>query len=343
MASQVPITGTFSYGTMSMTWTPEPLPFDQAIDSIKYAIDKYNVHAINGGIFYGGDAINLKLLSEFWQKHGSNYPNVVFSFKGGFDAAAMAPNGTREFIHNELKLIEKFFPKNNRPKILYQVARVDMNTPFEDTTKFIAEGIKDGIIDGISLSEVGINSIRKAVSVHPISCVELELSLMCQDIVQNGILEELSKLKIPVVAYSPLHRGWLTDYAVKDLAKFHESCKRPGDIRAHLDRFSDENFDKNNVLVKKLHEYAHSKNVSLETLALLWIIRVSGAKNYQGIPEVTRVLPIASGTTREKIDRNLGNTIELTEEDLKNIKEITDTYKVHGYRYTKEMEALCFA
>lgn len=343
MVNQVPINGTFSYGTMSMTWTPEPLPFDQAIDSIKYAIDKHNVSVINGGIFYGGDEINLKLLQEFWQKHGSNYPELVISIKGGFDVAAFLPNGTKEFIFSELKMIEKYFPKNNRPKLLYQVARVDPKTPFEETTKYIAEGIQEGYIDGISLSEVGIGSIRKAVGVAPISCVELELSIMCQDIVQNGILEELSKLNIPVVAYSPLHRGWLTDYAVNNTDKFLQSCHREGDIRSHLDRFNSENFPKNHELVKKLYEYAHSKNVSLETLALLWIIKVSGAKNFEGISQVTSVLPIASGTTREKIDRNLGNTVELTDEDVKTIKKLTDENPVQGYRYSKEAEALCFA
>jgi pyridoxine 4-dehydrogenase len=88
-------------------------------------------------------------------------------------------------------------------------ARVDPNTPIEETIGYIAEYVKAGKLGGISLSEVGANSIRKAASVHKISAVEVEFSLFCTDILENGVAKACAELNIPIVAYSPLGRGFL--------------------------------------------------------------------------------------------------------------------------------------
>ena len=69
--------------------------------------------------------------------------------------------------------------------------------------------MKAGKLGGISLSEVGANSIRKAASVHKISAVEVEFSLFCTDILENGVAKACAELNIPIVAYSPLGRGFL--------------------------------------------------------------------------------------------------------------------------------------
>ena len=88
-------------------------------------------------------------------------------------------------------------------------ARVDPNTPIEETVGYIAEYVKAGKVGGISLSEVGANSIRKAAGVHKISAVEVEFSLFCTDILDNGVAKACAELNIPIVAYSPLGRGFL--------------------------------------------------------------------------------------------------------------------------------------
>lgn len=88
-------------------------------------------------------------------------------------------------------------------------ARVDPNTPIEETIGYIAEYVKAGKLGGISLSEVGANSIRKAAGVHKISAVEVEFSLFCTDILDNGVAKACAELNIPIVAYSPLGRGFL--------------------------------------------------------------------------------------------------------------------------------------
>lgn len=331
----IKIPGQFGFGSMSLTWTPKPVPFVKAFATIKHCLDTYNIRSINGGEFYGADFINLKLLGAFWEKHGHDYPDLIISIKGAINVANLAPDGSKESIDNSVSNILKFFPleKSKRPKLIFEIARVDPNIPYEKTIEYIAEHVKSGKLDGVSLSEVGAGSISKAVDVFPISCVEVEFSLMCQDIFDNGVLEVLSEHQIPIIAYSPLCRGYLTESTANNPEEFNELINRPGDMRSHIGKFAPENFQNNIKVVKKLQDFAHSKNTTLELLALSWIIGISELENYNGIKKVCKIIPIPSGSTVEKIDKNLGHIVKLTLEDLKEIKEITDKNAVVGHRY----------
>lgn len=328
-----------------MTWTPNPKPFADAHATIKYALDKHNIRFLNGGEFYGPDNLNLKLLGEFWTKYGKEYPDLVISIKGGIDLATFTPDGSKASIDRSVKSIASFFPaeKSLRPTLIFEIARVDSRVPYGDTVGFIYDHVKSGVIDGISLSEVGVGSITKALAVAPISCVEVEVSLMCQDVFDNGVVKVLSEHLVPIVAYSPLCRGFLTDQTAKDLDAFFKLTQTPGDIRGHLDRFSAENFPNNLKVVTKLYEFAHSKNTTLEALALSWIVSVGGQDNYAGFSKVCKIFPIPSGSTPEKIDKNLGSIVQLSKDDLKEIKAITDAHEIVGYRYNAASKHLDFA
>lgn len=343
MALQIP--GKFAYGTMSMTWTPEPIPNEQAFECLNHAISKHNTQLVVGGEFYGPNDINMKMKEEFWKKYGDRYPNLIVSMKGGFNLQKFAPDGSKESVGKSIEKLASYFPKDKakRPKLIFEVARVDPTIPYDQTIGYINEYVQKGVIDGISISEVGVGSIQKAISVAPISVVEVEFHLMCQDILHNGVLEELSKHNIPVIAYSPLNRGFLTEFAANDLDGFLKLCNRPGDIRGGLGKFSGDNFWHNAKLVKALQEFAHKKGTTLEALSLNWISAVGGSENLYGIKKIPKILPITSGTTPLKIDRNLGAPVELTRDDLDEIKKICDAHPVKGYRYTKEAEGLNFA
>lgn len=331
----VPLHGDFGFGTMSLTWTPEPVPFEKAFATIKHALDTHNIKILNGGEFYGPDDINLKLIGQFWEKYGAEYPDLVVSIKGAIDVPKLAPDGSKASIDRSVTNVASYFPadKAKRPKLLFEIARVDPNVPYEETIGYIAEHVKSGVIDGISLSEVGSGSIEKAASVFPISCAEVEFSLMCQDILDNGVLETLSKHGIPVVAYSPLCRGYLTESTASDPELFRKSINRPGDMRGHFGKFAPANFDNNLKVVQKLQEFAHKKNTTLEALALSWNTSIGGLGSYNGINNVSKVISIPSGSTPEKIDKNLGAIQRLSEEDLAEIKAITDSNEVVGARY----------
>lgn len=95
---------------------------------------------------------------------------------------------------------------------LFECARVDPQTPIEITIGAIAEYVKAGKLGGISLSECSADSIRRASKVHKISAVEVEVSLWAADIFQNDVAKVCNELDIPIVAYSPLGRGFLVSY-----------------------------------------------------------------------------------------------------------------------------------
>lgn len=322
---------------MSLTWTPAPVPFEKAFASIQHCLDNYDIKMINGGEFYGKDLLNLKLLGEFWKSYGEKYPGLVICIKGAINVSTLVPDGSKASIDKSINNIISHFPqeKEKRPTLIFEIARVDPKVPYEETIGYIAEHVKAGHIDGVSLSEVGQGSISKGIGAFPVSCVELEFSLMCQDIVENGILALLSKLQVPIVAYSPLCRGYLTDSTANDPETYHRMINRPGDMRSKFGKFSEENFWSNIKVVQNLQKFAESKGTSLESLALSWILAISELENFNGIPKVCKILPIPSGSTAEKIDKNLGHIVELTADDLKAIQEILNATKVVGARYTE--------
>ena len=334
------IPGNFGFGTMSLTWTPTPLPVEGAIETMKYITShpEFGIKMLNGGEFYGAGDLNLKYLKAFVDSNTDEFNReLIFSIKGGLDALTLTPDGSKEGIRKSVENIMSYFPLDptKRPKLMFEIARVDPKVPYEDTVSYINEFVKEGKLDGISLSEVGVKSIQKAVSAAPISCVEVEFSLATQDILHNGVLQELSKNGIPIIAYSPLCRGLLTDSAVESGDKFITSMK-PGDVRTHFDRFQPENFKQNSLFARKLYEFAHDiKKCSLESLAISWILAVSQRNDFHGIPSVTKILPIPSGSTKDKIEKNLGQLVDLTKEDLDLIDKICKEYPIKGYRYNE--------
>lgn len=171
----------------------------------------------NGGEFYGTKERNsLHLLNEYFTKYPEDADKVVLSIKGG-----MAPNefrieGTKKnvqrSIDESLRLLD-----GKKALDLFEVARVDPDVPIEDTVSYIAEYVKAGKLGGISLSEVSAQSIRKAHGVHPISAVEIEFSMYATEILENDVASTCAELGIPIIAYSPLGRGFLVSTACSSL------------------------------------------------------------------------------------------------------------------------------
>ena len=343
----VPIPGRFGYGTMNLTWNPHPPPTSQAIEVLQFVTmnEKFGTKLLNGGEFYGSDNANLKLLQKFLESNSSeDNEKLIISIKGCLNEK-FVPDGSKEGVARSIDNILSFFPSpgaKGRPKILFEPARVDITHPYNETISYIAEYVKAGKIDGVSLSEVGIGSIQKALSVCAILFVELELSLTCQDILHNGIIDELTKNNVPVIAYSPLGRGYLTDYTVEHKDTYLDEMK-DGDIRQMCGKFAPENYKHNIVLVEKLYNYAHSKmNCSLETLALSWILSLSENPNYKG-RKITKILPIPGGSTPQRIENNLSALVTLSSDDLNEIDRICNEIPVKGLRYNEAAEAYLFA
>jgi len=170
------------------------------------------------------------------------------------------------------------------------------------------------------LSEVKAETIRRAAKLHAIAAVEVELSLWCTDILENGIAATCAELNIPVVAYSPLGRGFLTG-EVKKIEDLPED-----DMRRRFPRFQPENFGKNVEMVTELEKLAKKKGYTPAQLALARVKQLSGKK---GMPVI---IPVPGATTEKRVIENMKD-VELNVDDLSEIDEILKKSPVIGDRY----------
>lgn len=272
----------------------------------------------NGGEFYGSPGrTSLELLNHYFTKYPEDADKVVISIKGGLKNMHPdgTPEGVRTSVDNCLKLL------GGKKKLdLFECARVDPKTPIEVTIGALAEYVKEGKLGGISLSEVKAETIRKAHKVFPISAVEIELSLWETNVLTNGVAETCAELGIPVIAYSPLGRGFLTG-AVKSLDDIPE-----GDMRRHFPRFSPENFPKNMKLVHQIEAIANKKGCKPSQLALAWVRQLSER------PGMPVFIPIPGATTEARVEENMVE-VRLNEADIEEIETTLKSIEIVGHRY----------
>ncbi|KAH3670757.1 hypothetical protein OGAPHI_001273 [Ogataea philodendri] len=332
--SPVPISGPTGYGLMSLTVRPKPIPYEQAFAAINNAIAD-GVTFLNGGEFYGINVFNpdptvekkpyenLKLIKAYFEKYPENRSKVTVSIKGclGAKGPDCSPEGVKRSIEN----IASYFPENKFD--LFETGRMDHSVSVEDFIKSVIPFIERGTIKGISLSEVNANTIRRAAAVYPISCVEVELSLWSTDILFNGVMDTCKELGIPVIAYSPLGRGYLTGSikSVDDLDK--------ADYRRSFDRFaSQEAIDANKSIIDNIAKFAKAKNATLAQIALSWV------RSFSEYPEkYPTVIPIPSASTAERNHEN--NThIKLSKAEFDELTNLVTNQKIYGGRYAAMFE-----
>jgi aryl-alcohol dehydrogenase-like predicted oxidoreductase len=206
---------------------------------------------------------------------------------------------------------------------LYYQHRVDPNTPIEETVGALARLVKEGKIRHIGLSEAGVQTLRRAVKVHPIAALQSEYSLWTRD-PENEVFATASELGIGFVAYSPLGRGFLTG----QIKRFDDLA--PDDFRRSSPRFHGENFQKNLDLVGHVHQLAKEKGCTPSQLALAWVLaRGKG------------IVPIPGTKRRTYLEDNVGAVnVKLTPEDLRRIDEVFPSGAAAGQRYAEPMMAL---
>lgn len=271
---------------------------------------------------------NIKLLNRYFTQYPEDADKVVLSVKGAVNLATYgtdnSPEGIKTSIENILRILD------GKKKIdIFQSARVDRNIPIEDAIRTMAEYVKAGKIGGIGLSEASAATIRRAHAVHPIAAVEVEFSLWATEILQNGVATTCAELGIPIVAYSPLGRGFLTG-GIRSIDDIPD-----GDTRRLLDRFQPESFEKNLKLVEAINEVATKKGVTPAQLVLAWVKHQS-QKN--GMPVI---IPIPGAVKDERVRENMAH-IDVTDEEMAEINTILESIEIVGTRYTQAMEATLF-
>jgi aryl-alcohol dehydrogenase-like predicted oxidoreductase len=200
---------------------------------------------------------------------------------------------------------------------LYYQHRVDANVPIEETIGAMAELVRDGKVRHLGLSEASAANIRRAHAVHPITALQNEWSLWTRDLERTGQLQAARELRIGIVAYSPLGRGFLTG-AIKSPDDF-----APDDFRRNSPRFIGENFEKNLNLVRTVERIAQRKGCTSGQLALAWVLA-------QG----DDVVPIP-GTKRMKyLEEDAGAVeVDLTPEDREELAQVFPPDVASGARY----------
>lgn len=246
---------------------------------------------------------------------------VVLATKFGFEMSEIAqgkfgvnsrPERIRQVAENSLR-----FLGTDVIDVLYQ-HRVDPNVPIEDVAGTVKDLIAEGKVRYFGLSEAGVQTIRAAHAVQPVSVLQTEYSLF-ERLVEQEILPAVRELGIGFVPYSPLGRGFLTG-EVKPASEYAE-----GDMRKFDPRWSGDNYAANVRGLEQLGELAKSEGITVAQLALAWLLA-------QG----EDLSPIPGTRNAKRLEENVGAAaVSLTAEEERRVREIFPK-GAFGARYTPQ-------
>lgn len=241
---------------------------------------------------------------------------VVIATKFGFEQGQpklglnSKPDNIRKMTEAALRRL-----KTDHIDLLYQ-HRVDPNVPMEDVAGTVKELIQEGKVRYFGMSEAGVNSIRKAHAICPVTALQSEYSLWWRE-PESLTFPVLKELGIGFVPFSPLGKGFLTG-AIQADTQFSK-----GDFRNTVPRFAEENRKANQVVVDKIAEFARRKNSTPAQVALAWVMA-----------QQSWIVPIPGTTKVSRLEENLkAEQLVLTQEDLGEIEEVFSTIQVQGARY----------
>lgn len=206
---------------------------------------------------------------------------------------------------------------------LFYQHRVDPNVPIEDVAGTVKDLIAEGKVRHFGVSEAGVDVIRRAHAVQPVTALQNEYSLWWRE-AEDEIFPVLKELGIGFVPFSPLGRGFLTG-KIDANTKFVEK-----DFRNTVPRFSEENRKNNQVIVDRLTQFASERNATPAQIALAWVLAQR--------PWIT---PIPGTTKLHRLEENLGAVdVELSSDDLTQLDQLTKSVNIQGARYSEGAQKL---
>jgi aryl-alcohol dehydrogenase-like predicted oxidoreductase len=206
---------------------------------------------------------------------------------------------------------------------LFYQHRVDPNVPIEDVAGTVKDLIEQGKVKHFGLSEAGVQTIRRAHKVQPVTALQSEYSLWWRE-PETEIIPTLEELGIGFVPFSPLGKGFLTG-AINGETKFDKN-----DFRNIVPRFTPENRRANQAIVDALSRFAKQKNASPAQIALAWLLA-----------QKPWIVPIPGTTKLNRLEENIGAaSIELTADDLRQIDQVASKIPVQGERYPENFQKL---
>lgn len=245
---------------------------------------------------------------------------VVIATKFGFKTGAWAetdsrPEHIREVCEASLKRL-----KTDRIDLFYQ-HRIDKNVPIEDVAGAVKKLIQEGKVKHFGLSEAGVQNIRRAHAVQPVTALQSEYSLWWRE-PEEKILPVLEELGIGFVPFSPLGKGFLTG-KISTQTKFESS-----DFRSMVPRFQQEHLEANKAFVDLVTKVAKDKKATPAQVALAWILA-----------QKPWMVPIPGTTKVERLKENIGaSELVLTPADLHEIQTAAAKLHMSGERYPEHLQ-----
>jgi len=307
-------------GCMGMSTAFPPFPDKQGMVSLIRTAVERGVTFFDTAQVYG-PFTNEELVGEALEPARDQ---VVIATKFGFDlegaigpgALDSRPDTIRQSVEGSLKRL-----RTDRIDLLYQ-HRVDPNVPIEDVAGTVKELIEEGKVRHFGLSEAGVQTIRRAHAVQPVTALQSEYSLWWRE-PEEAILPTLEELGIGFVPFSPLGKGFLTG------AIDRNTVFPSGDFRNTVPRFTDQEAREANLaFVELLTRIAERKGATPAQVALAWLLA-----------QKPWIVPIPGTTKLHRLEENLGAAdIELPPEDLREIEDAQ--IEARGARYTEAAQRM---
>jgi aryl-alcohol dehydrogenase-like predicted oxidoreductase len=240
-----------------------------------------------------------------------------FGPKGEQSGTNSRPEHIKEVAEDSLKRL-----KTDHMDLFYQ-HRVDPDVPIEDVAGAVKDLIQEGKVRHFGLSEAGVQTIRRAHAVQPLTALQSEYSLWTRT-PEKEVIPTLEELGIGFVPFSPLGKGFLTG-KIDENTTFDSS-----DFRNIVPRFTPEARKANQALVDLLARVAAQKKATPAQIALAWLL----AQN-------SWIVPIPGTTKLNRLEENIGAAaIELTPDDLRDIESAAAKINVQGARYPEKLEQM---
>jgi len=314
-------------GCMGMSFSYGPPKETQEMISLLRAAVERGVTFFDTAEVYG-PFLNEELLGEAL---GPVRDHVVIATKFGFDLAPdFDPRGMKGLpgLNSHPKHIKQAVEGSlKRLKVeiidlVYQ-HRVDPEVPIEDVAGAVKDLIQEGKVKHFGLSEAGVQTIRRAHAVQPLTALQSEYSLWTRG-PEKEVIPTLEELGIGFVPYSPLGKGYLT-------GKMDENTTFAStDFRSILPRFTPEALKANQALIDLLGGIAKRKKATPAQIALAWLLA-----------QKPWIVPIPGTTKLHRLEENMGAaTVELTPDDLRDIDAAASKITVQGARYPEKLEQM---
>ena len=309
-------------GCMGMSFSYGPPKDKQEMSDLLHAAVERGVTFFDTAEVYG-PFINEELVGEALAPFRKK---VVIATKFGFDIGTdprsapglnSRPEHIKQVAEGSLKRL-----KVDTIDLFYQ-HRVDPNVPIEEVAGAVKELIQQGKVKHFGLSEAGVQTIRRAHAVQPLTALQSEYSLWTRT-PEKEVIPTLEELGIGFVTYSPLGKGFLTG-KIDEKTTFDSS-----DFRSALPRFTPEALKANQALIDAIGKIGQRKKATVAQIALAWLLA-----------QKPWIVPIPGTTKLNRLEENIGAVeIELTPDDLREIDSAASKITVQGARYPEKLEQM---